>query len=588
ASGYGARIARELGQGASARGRRSLHELEAIAPGHPEAQRARARFVARAQERVDAAAKATDAAERVDALTEALRIWPGLEAAAAAYPGAFAAVPTLEVAVLDVPRPVGPWVRSPVDERVWRLCYPSILAGAGEEATRGEPPGQLAAALEVVDLGRGLRIAVRRGPSWSGDPPRPVTAADVVRTLVDRADPRSPGFQARWADLVERIEAADEARVEVRLRRVLLKPEAWLLGPVAPAHAGRDGRVATAAGPRPVGAAPFWPESAAEGSALFVAPAGAGPKIRRIIERRLPDAAAAVEALVRGDVSLLEHVAPDRVPVLARDPAIRIGRYEAPSLHWIALDARTPALLNRTLRRGLSLALDRAAILPEAVLKRPPGDRDRVADGPFPAGSYADAPGVRPLECDATLARLLVAAARRELGGDPIRLTLEFPATPEAQAAAPRIAAALRQAGLEIAPRERPPAALEAELRAGRRFDLAYRSGRCGEPVQDAGPRLRPGYDAPPAADGLGALASSRIRRLLLDLERAQDWPSARTLVLQIDREARDELPIVPLWQLQDHYAWRTRLRGPGPSAAHLYQEVASWEIDPWFAKDPW
>jgi peptide/nickel transport system substrate-binding protein len=63
---------------------------------------------------------------------------------------------------------------------------------------------------------------------------------------------------------------------------------------------------------------------------------------------------------------------------------------------------------------------------------------------------------------------------------------------------------------------------------------------------------------------------------------------SARELLLQIDREARDELPILPLWQLQDHYAWRTRLRGPGAAAEHLYQDVETWEIDPWFAPDPW
>jgi peptide/nickel transport system substrate-binding protein len=591
ASAYGTRIARALERGEYVQGRRFLHDLEAIAPDHAVAQQARARFVARAQERVDAATTATGA-ERVDALVEALRIWPTLGSAASRYPEAFAAVPTLEVAVLDVPGPVGPWVRSPADERAWRLCYLPILARDDGEAAQGSLPGQLAVGVEVADLGRGLRIALRPGLSWSGGSAWPVTAADVARTLADRADPRSPGFRARWADLVRRVEAVDESRVEVRLGRVLLKPEAWLLGPVAPAHAGRDGRVATAAGRRPVGDAAFRPGTAAEGSALFLAePAegtDSGPKIRRIIERRLPDASAAAEALVGGDVSLVEHVAPDRVPALARAPDIKVGRYEQPSLHWIALDGRTPALRNRTLRRGMSDAIDRATILEEAVLKRPPDVPNRVADGPFPVGSYADAPGVRPLEHDATLARMLVAAARKEMGGEAIKLTLEFPATPEAQAAAPRIAEALRQAGLEIVPVERPLAALESELRAGRRFDLAYRGGRGGEPVLDAGPRLCPGYDAPPDADGLAALASPRILQLLLQLEQAQDWPSARELVLQIDRETRDELPILPLWQLQDHYAWRTRLRGPGETAEHLYQEIASWEIEPWFAKDPW
>lgn len=76
--------------------------------------------------------------------------------------------------------------------------------------------------------------------------------------------------------------------------------------------------------------------------------------------------------------------------------------------------------------------------------------------------------------------------------------------------------------------------------------------------------------------------------QLLLQLEHAPELNTARELVKQIDRECRDELPIIPLWQLQDHYAYRTRLKGPGDSADHLYQGIDQWQIDAWFAKDPW
>ncbi len=53
--------------------------------------------------------------ERLDGLTEALRIWPELEGARPLYDKAFAAEPTLDVAVSDVAAPLGPWVRSPAD-----------------------------------------------------------------------------------------------------------------------------------------------------------------------------------------------------------------------------------------------------------------------------------------------------------------------------------------------------------------------------------------------------------------------------------------------------------------------------------------
>src|SRR5262249_58991390 len=115
-----------------------------------------------------------------------------------------------------------------------------------------------------------------------------------------------------------------------------------------------------------------------------------------------------------------------------------------------------------------------------------------------------------------------------------------------------------------------------------------YRVVRCRDPIREAGPILCPGYDAPPQADALASAASPRILQLLLELERAADLSTARGLAVQIDRESRDELPVIPLWQLADHYAWRDRLRGPGKAAAELYQGIETWDIAAWIAKDAW
>ncbi len=222
------------------------------------------------------------------------------------------------------------------------------------------------------------------------------------------------------------------------------------------------------------------------------------------------------------------------------------------------------------------------------MLKHPANDADAPADGPFPKGSYADAPGVKPLAHHPALARMLVVAAQKDLGVRAIKLTLEYPAIPECRAVVAKLAEAFHLAGVQIEPVELPESRLERELRAGRRFDLAYRVLRGDDPIQDAGPLISPAYDAPPETDPLAASASPRILQLLLQLERAGDWPTARGLALQIDRESRDELAVIPLWQLVDHYAWRSRLRGPAATADHLYEHLEQWEINPWFARDPW
>jgi peptide/nickel transport system substrate-binding protein len=606
ARAYGGRIEQLLKDGAYADGRRVLHELEGLAPDHLIVRDLRGRYIAQARARADRAEQAPDPASRVDNLAAALRIWPDLEGAADRYREAFAALPTLEVAVADLPRPLGPWVRTPADARATRLLYLPLLAAEDEEAAQGQRTDQLASGVESSDIGRRVTIRLREGPSWN-DQSGPVSSIDVVRSLTERAQPESPGYQARWAHLLQRIDATDGRQVVVELLRTPLKPGAWFVSPIGPAHAGRDGQVPGPDGSRrPVGDGPFevGPRSAASIAYQAVESGQAAPpRIRRVVERRITDGAAAVSALKSGEVSLIEHVAPDQVAELGQEPELKLGRYAHPRLHMLALDGRSPALRNRTLRRALAYALDRKAILEENVLRRPIDETNRLCDGAFPADSYARAPGVRPLEPDPLLARMLVAAAKKELGEDrlvasrkgtgdkvtlTLRLTLEYPDVPAAQAAVPRIVEGLEAAGLEIEAIARPESELEGALRDGRRFDLAYRIATCPEPITDVGPLLCPGYDAPPSADGLAAVASPRILQLLLQLESASEFPTARGLVIQIDREVRDELPVIPLWQLDDHYAWRSRLKGPAGSAEYLYQGIDAWEIEPWFARDPW
>ena len=592
AQAYGGRINESFDKGLYPYARRILHDLEGIAPENVVVREMRGKFAAKAKGLIDEAMK-TEGSARLEKLTEALRVWPTAEGAAEKYVETFKATPTLDVAVLDLPHPAGPFVRSPAGARVARLLYLPLLANESSDATEGKLPNQLLTGWEIGDIGRKIDLKIKTGPAWS-DGSRQVGAMDVVRALSERAQPRSPGYSARWADLLERVEVTDEQQVTVKFNRVLLQPAAWFLGPIGPGHAAWDGRVPSADGKRrPVGDGPFNAEAEADGSASYVASAsskdGASAKaVRRIREVRYGSGSAALGALVRGEVSLVQHVSPDRVDALRQDPEIKVGNYNGLSLHRLALDGRNPVLRNRSLRRGLALALDRKMLLEENVLRRPIDANNAPSDGPMASDSYANAPNVTPYAQDVLLSKMLVAAAKAEMKIGSIKLKLEYPAIPEAQAAAPKIAESLRAIGLDISIQEVGETELEEALRSGRRFDIAYRASRCVEPVWEMGPMLCPGFDAPSDTDGLSALASPRILQLLLQVEHAEDLNTAKELVTQIDRECRDELPVIPLWQLQDHYAYRTRLKGPADTADHLYQGIDQWQIEPWFAKDPW
>src|SRR5207302_657892 len=128
AAAYGKRIERSIVMRLYARGRRVLHELEEMAPQHVMVRTLRGLFVTKASERLKDAEAATGP-ERLDALVDALRIWPTLEGVEARYVPAFAAEPTLDVGVTDVAAPLGPWVHSRADGRVIHLLYRPILAG---------------------------------------------------------------------------------------------------------------------------------------------------------------------------------------------------------------------------------------------------------------------------------------------------------------------------------------------------------------------------------------------------------------------------------------------------------------------------
>jgi peptide/nickel transport system substrate-binding protein len=586
AKAYGGRIAAAFGAGEYAGARRVLHELEGLAPGHPAVAQATEAFVKAARAKADVPEGAGPAA-RLDGLADALRIWPKLEGGEARYRAAFAALPTLDVAVLDVPRQVGPWRQTEADARVASLFYRPLLASGAAEALSAPPPGGLLAAVEVGDLGRRWTLTLREGLPWS-DGSGPVAARDLVRGLAVHADPRSPRYAARWAGRLGRVAAVDGRRVEVTLSRPVLRPAAWLTGTIGPAHAGRDGRVPGPDGTRTlVGSGPFRLLDSSDSRVEALAAASDGG-VRRVRERRFARPEQALQALRRGDVAMLEAVPPWEVAALKAEPALRVGRDPVPRTHVLALDGRVPALRNRSLRRGISYAIARAEILEEMLLRRKPAPPDAPADGVIVPGTYADAVEAAPLPTDPLLARMLVAAARKELGGVPLALAFQYPATPEAVAAVPRIAEALTAAGLTLKLVERPPDELERELRSGAPFELAYRAVRCEEPIADLGPALCPGYDAPPDRDALAAVASPRVLELLLKLEQATEFPTARGLAIQVDRATRDELPVVPLWRLIHHHAWRDRLAGPADEATTLYQGIESWRIEPWIARDPW
>ena len=104
-------------------------------------------------------------------------------------------------------------------------------------------------------------------------------------------------------------------------------------------------------------------------------------------------------------------------------------------------------------------------------------------------------------------------------------------------------------------------------------YDLVYAELQIAEPVVDVGRLFGPA--------GLVPLDSPYLRAALGRLAEATDWKSARESLLRIHKIVADELPILPLYQLPEHFAYRRTIKGIGAQPASLYQNISGWQTQP-------
>jgi ABC-type transport system substrate-binding protein len=61
-------------------------------------------------------------------------------------------------------------------------------------------------------------------------------------------------------------------------------------------------------------------------------------------------------------------------------------------------------------------------------------------------------------------------------------------------------------------------------------------------------------------------------------LDQATNWKDVRARLGEIHEMVHHDLPLIPLWQTVNYFAYRTNIRGIGESPITLYQDVEHWE----------
>jgi hypothetical protein len=459
--------------------------------------------------------------------------------------------------------------------RTGRLLQRNLVEYAGQGPEGGRyvcPLGKI----ELSEDGKQLLFHLQKAPAGGALPN--LTGYDVSRRLLSLANPASPDYLPAWSRLMAGADVQGVMDVVVDFRRPYVSPQALLQVPLVEFSGSSE----------PAG--PYLRGESSGAETRFTPnpryPNRAAPRAE-IVERQFETPSKALTALRRGEVDAIDRLFPAEVPRLKDDPQILVGRYELPTVHLLIPNAKRPYLANRTFRRAILYAIDRQAILDQGLLGGAKLTGCQVVSGPFSAGvsdndagAYAYNRRVEPRPWDPRLAILLIQLAEQELANlakdknetPPSRpkLVLAHPAGEVPRIACRAIALQLKLVGLVCELRELPPGETED---AKEEYDLLYVEAALPEPAIDA--RRLLGTGGPAIAGG------SHVAFALRQLEAAQSWQEARRRLLELHTMTHDEVSILPLWQIVEHYAHHASLRGLGDKAAALYQDVEQWQIVP-------
>jgi ABC-type dipeptide/oligopeptide/nickel transport system permease component/ABC-type transport system substrate-binding protein len=361
-----------------------------------------------------------------------LAAWLWLGAGAARADGAITLGLQLEPPILDPTAGAA----AAIDD----VAFGTVFEGLVKLGPGGRVDPRLATGWRVSDDGLVWRFDLRRNVRFHDGAP---FDAQAVKASLDRAraDGSTNAERARLS-VIREIVAVDPHTIELRLARRssgLLQVLGW--GDAAIVRPNGADAHAT----KPVGTGPFRFVGWRRGDSVTLERNpdwwGPTPSLERVTFRFIADPSAALAALNAGDIDGYgAFPAPESVARLRRDArfTVQIGPTEGETI--LALNQRSGPLADVRVRRALSHAIDRRAIIKGAMfgLGEPMGSHY-----PPQNPGYVDLTAAYPH--DPARARTLLAEAGYEAGFD---LTIKLPPLPYARRSGEVIASQLAQVGV--------------------------------------------------------------------------------------------------------------------------------------------
>lgn len=574
--------------------RKLLAGLAAWYPRHPIVVKHQTELSRQAEEMLAEARRLTEAGKHGEATRlrhELVRVWPEVPGAEQFASELHRKYPRVVVGVCDaavdpLPGRLGGWPA----RRSGRLLYRTLAEFTGVGTQGGVylcPVGNLS----IDELEGRLSLEIRPNVRWSSGNAA-LTGFDVSRRLLAMTEPGDAAYRVDWAELLSGVSVSGVYNLEVELHRPHVRPDALLQAMLVPYSASAGW------GDSPLPNGPYVENLRTDETVIYrrnlkyFAP---GPKPpEEIVETHFPLGAKAIEALRDGRIHVLDRVDPWSLNVGPGGVGLKgvrpieklaVGQYALPLVHCLIPNVQKPLLARRTFRRALLYAIHRRAILEHLTAGAELRGCELIS-GPFPRGlssndklNYAYNYEIPPRGYDPRLAVALATVALRGLTEekDPQAKPLEkLPplvlAHPSNEIATVACQSIKRQLGLINIPVTLRPFAGAAPKQIPPEVDLLYAELAIWEPVVDARRLL--------GEDGMSGGCSPYMSLALRQLEAASDWQSVgRILRHTIHRIAHDDVAVLPLWQLTDHFAYHEDLSGIGTRPISLYQNVEDWQL---------
>ena len=458
---------------------------------------------------------------------------------------------------------------------VLRRIYLRLARDGGEDASaRPVYEPELAESWETAEDGRSITFRLRKA-QWSDG--RPITALDVRFTWTAQTHPDVAWAGVSSKEFITDVEVVDARTVRFHFDRVYpYQMTDAIDGGILPAHVFSEVPFAAWA-THPwsevrIASGPFVLEEHRVGEEIVLVRnprfyAADEVYLDGFVVRVVPDAVNLLTQLRSGNIDYMENVLPRDAERVGTDGGTSLLPFDYPSYHYIGWNGAREPFDDPEVRRALTMAIDREAIVEELLY-----GFGRVSAGPWLSFRWGADPDLEPLPYDPGGAKRILADRGYRLqdgvlvkDGRPFAFTMTTNAGNRVrEEVLVKVQAQLARLGIEVALQPLEMGAFRKKVGTGD-YD-AYVGGW----VFAGKTELKVLFDsssAPPDGLNMVAYRSGDVDRLLGRIGDAATHGELQPILFEIQRQIHEDQPYTFLFESQRLAGVSARLENVGIDA---------------------